>query len=91
MLLDLRVRGWTPRSPSAASVGCGGRLTTGITVDRLGSGAAQVVRLDGARFGGEVAREPHRHDYHELIWVREGRGRHSLDGRPFRCDRTRSP
>ena len=35
-----------------------------------------------ARFGGGV-REPHRHDYHELIWVREGRGRHLLDGRPF--------
>jgi AraC family transcriptional activator of pobA len=31
--------------------------------------------------GGE-AREPHRHDYHELVWVRSGSGRHSLDGEP---------
>ena len=27
-------------------------------------------------------REPHRHAYHELIWVREGRGRHLIDGEP---------
>ena len=40
----------------------------------------QVVALDGARFGGATPREPHRHDYHELIWVRDGRGRH-LDRR----------
>jgi AraC family transcriptional activator of pobA len=33
--------------------------------------------------GPEDAREAHRHDYHELIWVRDGRGRHLLDGRPF--------
>jgi mannose-6-phosphate isomerase-like protein (cupin superfamily) len=25
---------------------------------------------------------PHRHDYHELIWIREGSGRHLLDGTP---------
>jgi AraC family transcriptional activator of pobA len=29
--------------------------------------------------GGE-AREPHRHDYHELIWIKEGSGHHLLDG-----------
>jgi AraC family transcriptional activator of pobA len=58
-------------------------MTTGITVDRLDGGAVQVLPLDGARFGGEAVREPHRHDYHELIWVRAGRGRHLLDGRPF--------
>jgi AraC family transcriptional activator of pobA len=56
---------------------------TGLTVDRLDGGAAEVLRLEGARFGGEAVREPHRHDYHELIWVREGRGQHLLDGRPF--------
>jgi AraC family transcriptional activator of pobA len=56
---------------------------TGLTVDRLEGGAVEVVRLDGARFGGEAAREPHRHDYHELIWIRSGRGQHLLDGRPF--------
>jgi AraC family transcriptional regulator, transcriptional activator of pobA len=27
-------------------------------------------------------REPHRHAYHELIWVREGEGRHLIDGDP---------
>jgi AraC family transcriptional activator of pobA len=25
-------------------------------------------------------REPHRHDYHELIWTRQGEGEHSIDG-----------
>ena len=39
-----------------------------------------MVRLDGARFGGAAAREPHRHDYHELIWIRDGRGQHAIDG-----------
>lgn len=56
---------------------------TGLALDRLEGGAMQVVRLQAARFGGKAAREPHRHDYHELIWVREGRGQHRLDGRPF--------
>jgi AraC family transcriptional regulator, transcriptional activator of pobA len=51
-----------------------------LTLDRLDGGAAQVMRLEGARFGGERAREPHRHDYHELIWIRDGRGQHSIDG-----------
>ena len=46
-----------------------------LALDRLDEGAAQVVLLRDARFGGERAREPHRHDYHELIWVRAGRGR----------------
>ncbi len=40
----------------------------------------QVVQLEGARFGGPAVREPHRHDYHELIWIRDGRGQHSIDG-----------
>ena len=56
---------------------------TSLTVDRLDGDAVEVLRMEGARFGGEAAREPHRHDYHELIWVRAGRGRHLLDGRPF--------
>jgi AraC family transcriptional activator of pobA len=30
---------------------------------------------------GEPARKPHRHDYHELIWIKEGSGHHILDGR----------
>jgi len=51
-----------------------------LTLDRLDAGAAQVVRLRDARFGGAAVREPHRHDYHELIWIRAGAGRHSIDG-----------
>ncbi len=51
-----------------------------LTLDRLDEGAAQVVRLRDARFGGAAVREPHRHDYHELIWVRAGAGQHSIDG-----------
>ena len=51
-----------------------------LTFDRLDGGAAQVVRLENARFGGAEARAPHRHDYHELIWIRAGRGHHSIDG-----------
>src|SRR5690348_13459230 len=53
---------------------------TGLTLDRLDGGPAQVVRLRDAHFGGERVREPHRHDYHELIWIRDGSGRHSIDG-----------
>jgi AraC family transcriptional regulator, transcriptional activator of pobA len=51
-----------------------------LGLDRLDAGAMQVVSLDGARFGGATPREPHRHDYHELIWLRDGRGQHSIDG-----------
>ena len=38
------------------------------------------MRLRDARFGGAAVREPHRHDYHELIWIRAGAGQHSIDG-----------
>ncbi len=51
-----------------------------LTLDRLDGGPAQVVRLHDARFGGERVREPHRHDYHELIWIRGGSGQHAIDG-----------
>ena len=30
---------------------------------------------------GDAVREPHRHDYHELIWTRSGDGQHLLDHR----------
>ncbi len=50
-----------------------------LALDHL-DGAAQVVRLHDARFGGPTVREPHRHDYHELIWIRAGAGQHSIDG-----------
>jgi AraC family transcriptional activator of pobA len=54
------------------------------TVDDLPAEAhaLEVVRLElGSIADGEV-REPHRHAYNELIWVREGRGRHLIDGAP---------
>jgi AraC family transcriptional regulator, transcriptional activator of pobA len=52
------------------------------TVDDLpaGADALEVVRVDLASIGDGEVREPHRHAYHELIWVREGRGRHLIDG-----------
>jgi AraC family transcriptional activator of pobA len=55
-----------------------------IAHDRLGpDGAVQVVWFERARFGVPAPREPHRHDYHELIWVRDGRGRQLIDGAPL--------
>lgn len=56
-----------------------------LTLDRLPDPGepARVVRFDGMTFGdgdGSV-REPHRHDYHELLWVRSGAGQQLLDGR----------
>lgn len=52
------------------------------TVDALPAEAddLQVVELDLASIGDADVREPHRHDYNELIWVREGEGRHLIDG-----------
>lgn len=56
-----------------------------LTVDRLESagGPVQVVLFDVLDVGsdGAAVREPHRHDYHELIWIKEGSGHHLLDGR----------
>jgi AraC family transcriptional activator of pobA len=56
-----------------------------LTVDRLASSVdpVQVVLFDGFDVGGDgdPVREPHRHDYHELIWIKEGSGQHILDGR----------
>jgi AraC family transcriptional activator of pobA len=51
-----------------------------LGLDRM-EGAVEVVALDGTEIGGARVREPHRHDYHELIWIREGEGAHRLDGR----------
>jgi AraC family transcriptional regulator, transcriptional activator of pobA len=42
--------------------------------------ALEVVELDEASIRDGDVREPHRHAYHELIWVREGSGRHLIDG-----------
>jgi AraC family transcriptional activator of pobA len=56
---------------------------TGIALDRLGTPAAvEAVWLEDARIGAGPVRAPHRHDYHELIWVRQGGGRHLIDGAP---------
>ncbi len=38
--------------------------------------------FEGLNVGEEAVRSPHRHDYHELIWVREGNGEHLIDGEP---------
>jgi AraC family transcriptional regulator, transcriptional activator of pobA len=54
---------------------------TSLTVDRLDSGADVEVRLfERVAIGEDGIREPHRHDYHELIFVAEGRGEHLIDG-----------
>jgi AraC family transcriptional activator of pobA len=53
-----------------------------ISLDTLAQ-PLQVVVLEDASFGADApqgAREPHRHDYHELIWTRRGEGEHSIDG-----------
>jgi AraC family transcriptional regulator, transcriptional activator of pobA len=57
-------------------------------IDRLPDPLApiEVRRYEGVAFGTAAERgprEPHRHDYHELIWTRSGEGTHLIDGRPF--------
>jgi AraC family transcriptional regulator, transcriptional activator of pobA len=56
-----------------------------LTVDQLADPgeAAEILWLDGAEVRPADRREPHRHDYHELIWIRSGSGRHLLDGEPL--------
>jgi AraC family transcriptional activator of pobA len=53
-----------------------------LTIDRLAEPRepAQVVWLEGMEVRPEDRREPHRHDYHEIIWVRSGSGQHLIDG-----------
>ena len=62
-----------------------------IPVDRLPDAGAplQVVLMEGASFGTAApqgARDPHRHDYHELIWARGGSGEHLIDGEASRVE-----
>ena len=54
------------------------------TVDDLPAeaDALEVQSLERESIDGDDIREPHRHAYHELIWVREGQGRHLIDGEP---------
>jgi AraC family transcriptional regulator, transcriptional activator of pobA len=56
-----------------------------LTVDRLADMAepAQVVWAEGMDVRPADRREPHRHDYHELIWIRSGSGQHLIDGEPL--------
>ena len=42
--------------------------------------ALQAVELRHDSIGEGDVLEPHRHDYHELIWVHDGHGRHLIDG-----------
>jgi AraC family transcriptional activator of pobA len=56
-----------------------------IAVDRLPEdlSSLEVLQLRDASFGAATARgarEPHRHDYHEFIWTRDGEGHHLIDG-----------
>lgn len=53
-----------------------------LAVDRLPEPGAplEVVALEGRSIGDGGPRAPHRHDYHELIWTREGAGHHLIDG-----------
>jgi AraC family transcriptional activator of pobA len=56
-----------------------------LTLDRLADrhDPIEVVSFDEFDVGcdGDAIREPHRHDYHELIWTRSGAGQHMLDHR----------
>jgi AraC family transcriptional activator of pobA len=54
------------------------------TVDSLPAEAddLQVFDFDLPAIPDDEVREPHRHDYNELIWVRDGNGRHLIDGEP---------
>jgi AraC family transcriptional activator of pobA len=52
-----------------------------VDVDRIAE--LQVLLVEDASFGADTERgprSPHRHDYHELIWTRSGRGNHLIDG-----------
>ena len=53
-----------------------------LALDRLPDPAevVDVLPLEGVSTSPAEARAPHRHDYHELIWVRSGRGYHLIDG-----------
>jgi AraC family transcriptional regulator, transcriptional activator of pobA len=52
------------------------------TVDSLPAEAddLEVIDFDLPTIPAADMREPHRHTYNELIWVRDGHGRHLIDG-----------
>ncbi|HLM08354.1 MAG TPA: AraC family transcriptional regulator [Thermoleophilaceae bacterium] len=52
-----------------------------LELDRLDRGEAVSARLvEGFAIDESRVRPPHRHDYHELIWVESGTGEHLIDG-----------
>jgi AraC family transcriptional regulator, transcriptional activator of pobA len=52
-----------------------------LTVDRLAhDGAVEVRLLEDFAVGEGPIRTPHRHDYHELMWLRSGTGEQLVDG-----------
>src|SRR4051812_42267386 len=62
-----------------------------LELDRLPDPVApiEVVWMEDANVGSAASRgprRPHRHDYHELIWMREGEAMHLLDGQPVRIE-----
>lgn len=67
---------------AGAGAGVGRRR---LAVDRLASdGAVEVVLVDGLAVGEGPIREPHRHDYHELMWLRAGEGEQLIDGEAYK-------
>jgi AraC family transcriptional regulator, transcriptional activator of pobA len=54
----------------------------GLPVDQLPErdSPVDVKPLEGVSSSPAEAREPHRHDYNELIWIRSGSGYHLIDG-----------
>jgi AraC family transcriptional regulator, transcriptional activator of pobA len=59
-------------------------VMTELTVDDLRAepDTLEVIELHLPGIAHGEVRPPHRHAYHELIWVREGSGRHLIDGEP---------
>jgi AraC family transcriptional regulator, transcriptional activator of pobA len=55
-----------------------------LAVDRLAAGGAVEVRtMEGFAVGEGPIRAPHRHDYHELMWLRDGEGVQLVDGEAY--------
>jgi len=62
-----------------------------IAFDRLPEAGAslEVLLLDNVTFHADDECgpfRPHRHNYHELIWTREGTAKHIIDGEVSRVD-----
>ena len=59
-------------------------VMTEVVVDDLRAepDTLEVIELHLPAIADGEVRPPHRHAYHELIWVRDGSGRHLIDGEP---------